>query len=163
MLCTADVVYRDGVEISRTVLQETVVQQPVDQVIAVGTGSTEETVAQGLVIGKGTITLPTGEVLAYSDSMQVKATAYTHTDAGCDFITATGTTARIGTIAVDPTVIPYGTRMLTLSNDGKYVYGIATAEDCGGSIKGDRVDLYYPTHDECIQFGIRSCTVYFLG
>jgi len=60
-------------------------------------------------------------------------------------------------------VIPYGTRMFIIANDGSYVYGIATAEDCGGSIKKDRVDLYYPTHGECIQFGRRDCTVYFLG
>ena len=45
---------------------------------------------------------------------------------------------------------------------GAYVYGISVAEDCGGDIKGDRMDLYFPTFDECIQFGRRVCTIYFL-
>jgi 3D (Asp-Asp-Asp) domain-containing protein len=53
--------------------------------------------------------------------------------------------------------------MFIVSNDGSYVYGIATAEDCGGAIKGDRVDLYMPTYGECIAFGRRGCTIYFLG
>ena len=77
--------------------------------------------------------------------------------------TATGTTVRVGTVAVDPTVIPYGTRMFIVSNDGNYVYGIGTAEDCGGAIKGNRLDLYYPTDAECFAFGRIGCTVYFLG
>ena len=74
----------------------------------------------------------------------------------------TGTTVHKGTVAVDPRYIPYGTRMFIVSNDGAYVYGIAVAEDCGGDIKGDRMDLYFPTFDECIQFGRRVCTIYFL-
>lgn len=163
-LCTASVVYVGGQETSRTVLEQTVVQQPVNQIVAVGTGSAPRAAETAEpVIANGTITLPTGEVLTYTHTARVEATAYTHTDAGCDFITATGTTVRIGTVAVDPTLIPYGTRMFIVSNDGAYVYGIATAEDCGGAIKGDRIDLYYPTYEQCIQFGRRNCTIYFLG
>jgi len=164
MLCTADVVYVDGQEVSRTVLEQTVVTQPVNAVVAVGTGraalSSNE---QRPIIEDGMIILPTGEVLTYYGKHRVLATAYTHTDEGCDFITATGTTVRIGTVAVDPTLIPYGTRMFIVSDDGQYIYGIATAEDCGGGIKGDRIDLYYPTYEECMTFGRRSCTIYFLG
>ena len=77
--------------------------------------------------------------------------------------TATMTVVHIGTIAVDPRVIPYGTRMFIVSNDGEYIYGVSTAEDCGGAIKGKRIDLYYPTLWECNQFGVRDCTIYFLG
>ncbi len=164
--CTANVVYVDGEEISRTVISETVTSQPVNQVVALGTAKAPDTTGlatDGIIIGENTITLPTGEVLTYTDTWQVQGTAYTHTDAGCDFITATGTTVRIGTVAVDPRYIPYGTRMFIVSNDGEYVYGISTAEDCGGGIKHARVDLYYPTYEECIQFGRRDCTIYFLG
>jgi len=64
---------------------------------------------------------------------------------------------------VDPKVIPYGTRMFIVSDDGAYVYGLSTAEDCGGAIQNKRLDLYMPTLEEAFQFGIRSCTVYFLG
>ncbi len=164
MVCKADVVYVDGQEVSRTVLEENVVQQPVDRVIAVGTATKARAMQeQKPIIGENTITLPTGEVLTYKKTQQVLATAYTHTDAGCDFITATGTRVRVGTVAVDPTKIPYGTRMFIVTNDGDYIYGIATAEDCGGGIKGDRIDVYYPTYGECMAFGRRYCTIYFLG
>ena len=162
--CTALVTYVDGVETQRETLSRRVTVNPVTEVIAVGTGLLAAGMPTGnVVIEDGVITLPTGEKLTYTDTMQVRATGYTHTDAGCDMITSTGTTVRIGTVAVDPRYIPYGTRMFIVSNDGSYIYGISVAEDCGGAIKGDRVDLYFPTTRECFQFGRRNCTVYFLG
>ena len=165
MLLTADVLYVNGEETERAVLSETVTKAPVTEVVAVGTGEIPESADPDAmpVIAGGYITLPTGEVLTYTGSAAIRATAYTHTDAGCDMTTYTGTTVHKGTVAVDPRYIPYGTRMFIVSNDGEYVYGIAVAEDCGGDIKGDRMDLYFPTFDECIQFGRRVCTVYFLG
>ncbi len=166
MSTTANVVYVDGQEKDRTVLSQTVIQQPVDEVIAVGTGSQDanpEAVSGEVVIGDGYIITATGEYLTYSKTIEVEATAYTHTDAGCDFITSMGTTVKVGTVAVDPRLIPYGTRMFIVSNDGEYVYGIATAEDCGGDIKEHRIDLYYPTYWECNAFGRRDCTIYVLG
>lgn len=181
MSCTASVFYVNDAEVSRTVLTQTVVEHPVDELVAIGTyiEPTEEPTRPTIppavepsklpfetgtpTFGEGTITLSTGEVLHYNHTMQMVATAYTHTDPGCDFITATGTTVHYGTVAVDPRVIPYGTEMFIVANDGSYIYGVATAEDCGGSIKNNRLDLYFPTYDACIQFGIRECTVYFLG
>ncbi len=120
-------------------------------------------VTQKPIIGDGTIVTPNGEVLTYTGVMNATATAYNNADPGCTIYTATGTLCRVGAIAVDPKVIPYGTRMYIVSNDGKYIYGIAVAEDCGGSIKGNRIDLYFDTVAECNRFGIRDCTVYFLG
>lgn len=166
LLCTANVVYVDGQETGRTVTEETVISQPVDRVIAIGTMADPlppEDPADELRIEDGHIYLPNGEVLSYTGSMQVTATAYSHLDPGCDFITATGTTVHIGTVAVDPRLIPLGTRMFIVTNDGCYVYGISTAEDTGSSIKEAKIDLYFPTYEECIQFGRRSATVYFLG
>lgn len=165
MRCTASVVYEDGVELNRSVLEQTVTTQPVNEIVAVGTGSAAavNVAANGPIIGDGFIITETGEVLTYTKTIQVEATAYTHTDAGCDFWTATNTHVRIGTVAVDPRYIPYGTRMFIVSNDGQYIYGIGTAEDCGGAIKQDRVDLYFPTTAECFQFGRRDCTIYVLG
>ena len=52
---------------------------------------------------------------------------------------------------------------IALDETGSFIYGIACAEDFGGSITKDRIDLYMPTHNECIQFGRQECTVYFLG
>lgn len=166
MSSTANVVYVDGKETDRTILDQTVIQQPVDEVIAIGTGSEAadpEHISGEVVIGDGYIITETGEYLTFNDVIHVEATAYTHTDAGCDFITAMGTTVKVGTVAVDPQLIPYGTRMFIVSNDGEYVYGIATAEDCGGDIKQNRIDLYYPTYWECAAFGRRNCTIYVLG
>lgn len=165
VLRRAQVTYINGVEAERKVLGETVTIQPVTQIVALGTGSAPEAVdPDGMpVIGDGYIILPTGEVLTYTKTDTVRATAYTHTDAGCDMITATGSVVHKGTVAVDPRFVPYGTRMFIVANDGSYVYGVAEAEDCGGAIKRDRMDLYFPTYAECMDFGWRTCTVYFLG
>ena len=111
-----------------------------------------------------TIATPTGEVLTFTHSETFEATAYTHFDEGCDMKTATDTTVHWGTVAVDPRLIPYGTRMFIITNDGEYVYGIAAAEDAGdGNIVGNRIDIWLPTWSECIQFGYRDCTIYLLG
>lgn len=169
MLCTAEVTYINGQEASRQILSRTVTREAVEEVICIGTGAARAVEADASdpnalpIIGEDYIILATGEVLTYTGTAQVRATAYTHTDAGCDLITATGSTVHIGTVAVDPRYIPYGTRMFIVANDGSYVYGISEAEDCGGAIKGDRVDLYFPTYDECMEFGWRNCTIYFLG
>ena len=104
-----------------------------------------------------TITTEDGEVLTYTSTMSVEATAYTGGGT-----TATGTAARYGAIAVDPTVIPYGTKMYIVSDDGKWIYGVATAEDCGGALKGHIIDLYFDDYSTCIQFGRRNCTIYIL-
>jgi len=182
VICTADVFYVNGLEVSRNITAQTVIHQPVNAVIAIGTGTAlaepdtsvtiapditaalEQATASGKpVILDGMIVTPEGEVLAYTSADVYRATAYHNSDPGCTIWTATGTLCRVGAIAVDPKVIPYGTRMYIVSNDGKYIYGIAVAEDCGGAIKGKRIDLYYDSVAECNQFGIRDCTVYFLG
>lgn len=162
MQTKANVVYKNSQELSRTILDQTVVEQPANAIVAKGTGTGEKAKGNAPAIGDGVIVTADGQVLTYSQTGQFVATAYTHTDAGCDLITATGTTVHMGTVAVDPKVIPYGTRMFIVCNDGSYIYGISTAEDCGGAIKNNRLDLYFPTTSECFQFGVRDCTVYFL-
>jgi len=157
---TATVTYFNGQEVSREILSSTQTVDPVNKVIARGTLEAEE---GKLTIGDGVIVTADGEVYTYNRTMKVKATAYTHTDAGCNKTTATGTTVHWGTVAVDPKLIPYGTKMFIVSNDGKFVYGLSAAEDCGGSIKGNRIDLYMPTTKQCFNFGVRNCTIYFLG
>ena len=73
-------------------------------------------------------------------------------------------TAQYGVIAVDPKVIPLGSRVYIESSDGgkSWVYGFAVAADTGGAIKGNKIDLCYNTRAECLQFGRRSATVYIL-
>ena len=70
--------------------------------------------------------------------------------------------ARYGVIAVDPRVIPLGTKLYIESPDGSYTYGEAIAEDTGGAIKGNKIDLFFPSYEECMRFGRRTMTVYIL-
>ena len=172
MMRTEVAYYVDGQEVSRTLKSETVIREPVNQLVAIGTyveqpGQSEmptEPAKPGMpVISDGVIITPDGEYLTYSSSMSVTATAYHNSDPGCTIYTAIGTLCRVGAIAVDPTVIPLGTRMYIVSDDGRYIYGVAVAEDTGKSIKGKKIDLYFDSVAECDVFGIRSCTVYFLG
>ena len=78
--------------------------------------------------------------------------AYCHCVKCCgksDGITATGTKATANrTIAVDPKVIPLGSKVMI---DGQ----IYVAEDTGGAIRGDRIDMYFATHQEAVNFGIQ--------
>lgn len=163
-LYTAQVTYVNGQETAREILTEKQTIAPISEIIAQGAGiPSEPEIREMPIIQDGYIIMPSGEILTYYKTDNVTATGYTHTDAGCDMITSTGTTVHYGTAAVDPRFIPYGTRMLIVSHDGQRYYGIATAEDCGGAIKRDKMDLYFPTHQECIEFGRRRCTIYFLG
>lgn len=157
---TAKVTCFNGEEVSREIVATEETLAPVNQVIKQGTFDAEP---GKLTIKDGVIVTADGQMYTYTGTMQAKATAYTHTDAGCDKTTATGTTVHWGTVAVDPRQIPYGTKMFIVSNDGKYVYGLSAAEDCGGSIKGNRIDLYMPSTKQCYAFGVRNCTIYFLG
>ena len=88
-----------------------------------------------------------------SYSLEVKSYAY-YTGT----ITATGTIPTFGrTIAVDPTVIPYGTRIYIPEFDRTFI-----AEDCGGGIKGNKIDIYMNTEQECLNWGVRNITIYIL-
>jgi len=165
LTCTASITYINGEESHRETVSENMTIAPITEIIAQGTAKPEFEPETGEmpVIKDGYIIMPSGEMLTYYKKDYVTATGYTHTDAGCDMITSTGTIVHYGTVAVDPRFIPYGTRMLIVSHDGERYYGIATAEDCGGAIKRDKMDLYFPTYQECIEFGRRRCTIYFLN
>lgn len=180
------VVSENGKEVSREIIDEKTVTETVTRLVVRGTDRTiteqpdepdhrvpETTGAlpgkdsasaasgapQGIV--NGTITTASGTTYTYTDVLTVSATAYSCE--GRTGYTYSGTVARVGAIAVDPNVIPLGTKMYIVSNDGQYVYGYCTAEDTGGGIKGNKVDLYFDTFDECWQFGVRTCTVYILA
>mgnify|MGYP004646784627 CR=1 FL=1 len=106
---------------------------------------------------EGSAELTIGEPLG-----EFKLTAYCPCAKCCgktDGITATGTAAAEGrTIAVDPAVIPYGSAVTLYYEDGTvHTY---TAEDCGGGIKGNRLDIYFDDHQAALQFGVQSAMVY---
>ena len=106
-----------------------------------------------------TFTTTSGEVYSYSKVLDCTATAYS--DPGG--VTASGTSCREGAIAVDPSVIPLGSRVYIISSNGSIVYGEAVAEDTGGAIKGNIIDLYYDSESTCLDWGRRSVTVYVLN
>lgn len=183
---TAQVIYENGVEVSRIVTDEVVILEPVTRLVVRGPerqleeqpdepdhrvaypdymyeqdSSTPESVGITDTIENGVITTANGTSYAYTDVLTVTCTAYSCE--GYVGTTATGTVARVGAVAVDPKYIPLGTKMYIVSNDGEYVYGYCTAEDTGGLIKGYKIDLYFDTIDECWAFGVRTCTVYVIG
>ena len=100
-----------------------------------------------------------GDVLAYTACLTVEATAYSGGGK-----TAMGTAAGEGTVAVDPDVIPLGSRLYITAEDGSsWVYGYAVAEDTGGSIQGERIDLFFWSESDCRSFGRRTAKVYVLA
>ena len=151
------VVTEDGREISRELLKEIVLQDPVKMILEYGTVLNHKT--------------SRGDTLRYSKEMDMRATAYTssfeetgkapgHPLFG---ITATGIKAKKGVIAVDPRVIPLGTRVYIEIPGKTPDYGYAVAADVGGGIKGNRVDLYYESKADAMNFGRRNVKVYILS
>lgn len=160
-----EVVWNAGKESSRQFVEE-VDTSVVDEIIEYGTGTGDVNSSDRITNvaknadGSGTLTFASGATLNFSSAKTMEATAYTAGYGGADYTTATGTFVHIGTVAVDKRVIPLGTKMYIVSTDGKVVYGTAVAEDTG--VRGNRIDLYYDTYQQCINFGRRNCTVYFL-
>lgn len=105
---------------------------------------------------------PQEEVQAIDDGvgyvavMSMEASAYLPGDGNGAGITATGIPATYGVVAVDPSVIPLGTRLYIPG------YGEAIAADTGGAIYGYRIDLCMESYSEAMQFGRRNVTVYVL-
>ncbi|WBW50087.1 3D domain-containing protein [Peptoniphilus equinus] len=137
--------YVNNVLVSIDVLASAVEQEPVTHVVENGTKEKPKTVAPNGVNAKRVIVM--------------QATAY---DPSAGSKTAMGTRARVGAVAVDPRVIPLGTKLYIESMDGFPTYGYAVAEDTGGAIKGNRIDLFYGSHAEAIRFGRRNVKVYVL-
>lgn len=87
-------------------------------------------------------------------ALEMVATAYTAACSGCSGITAIGRPAGHGIVAVDPSVIPLGTRLFIPG------YGLAIAGDTGGAIHGRRIDLGFNSQRAAMLFGRRQVTVY---
>ena len=128
---TYKVTYVDGVESSRSEISRETLTAAVDKVVANGTRINFD-----------------GQ--SYSRKLVVKAYAY-HTGGGW---TAMSTPARVGEIAVDPSVIPLGSEV--------YIEGVGArrAEDTGGDIIGNTIDIYMGSKAECESWGVRYVTIY---
>lgn len=140
-------VYVGGKVSSITESEPVVVKEPVNKVIEKGTKKPEpEPVAAE--------TKTNGTKFNAKKEFSMRATAYTATGNR----TASGMKAAVGVVAVDPKVIPLGSRLYI---EG---YGYAIAGDTGGAIKNNRIDLFFNTERECVNYGVKNnVKVYLLG
>ena len=176
---TVRVRFEDGAEVSRQTLGETR-REPVEEVIGIGPAVVPAVVpapapaapprarppppAPAAPLRSATAPAPSGGPEGARRSMSMVATAYDPGPASTGKspghpaygITASGMRAGYGVVAVDPRVIPLGTRLYIPG------YGNAIAGDTGGAIKGQRIDLGYATYNEAIRFGRQTVTVYVL-
>lgn len=155
-LVTTEVTYENGKESSKKVISQVVTKKPVAKIVA--KGASERFVASR------------GGNLNLTNGIRMKATCYTADyestgkgpgDSGFG-ITATGTVARrvvggYSSVAVDPRVIPLGTKLYV---EG---YGYAIAEDTGGAVKGNVIDLFFDNYADMDRWGSRWVNVYILN
>ena len=151
--CTYTDYLQNGEVVRSELVSEELTKQPVNAIVMVGQGAVNEVASRYPLDENG---VPVG----YKSVIEGKACAYTAKEGA---VTATGTVPQIGTVAVNPKVIPYGSKLYIVSNDG-YAYGYATAEDTGGALMKNQIiaDLYMDTREDCFQFGRRTVKVYIL-
>jgi len=125
--------YKDGVLIKETILVNKQITAPT---------------AKTITIGRRYVYLD----IDYSNAiaLDVEATAYT------DTMTATGIKPYKGVIAVDPRIIPYYSKVYVPG------YGMTTALDTGGAIKGNIIDLFFEDRTEALRYGRQRITIYVL-
>ncbi|CAI9389762.1 hypothetical protein BACSP_02605 [Bacillus sp. T2.9-1] len=138
-----EVTKENGKEISRKLLSETTVKEKQDKIVSVGTkGDVIQLASRGEESGK---------------EVYVNSTAYTASCNGCSGRTATGIDLKANpnakVIAVDPSFIPLGTKVYV---EG---YGYAVAGDTGGSVKGQKIDVFFSTKAEAYRWGNRQVKI----
>jgi uncharacterized protein YabE (DUF348 family) len=148
---TYKVRYSDGKEESRMLVSENTIQDPINKIIKKGT--------------KDFIVTSRGQTKSFKKSIIVNASAYT---AGFESTgkrpgdkgygkTYMGTTVRPGVIAVDPKVIPLGSKVYI-----PHLGMTCVAEDTGGAIKGNKIDIYMASLPKANKFGRKNLKVYVL-
>lgn len=145
---TTQITYEDGKEVSREVVSETITKNARDKIIVQGT-------FPYMPVSRS------GSIMSYSRVFEAKATAYWAVNGVGRTYTASGRKAvwnpdGYSTIAVDRSVIPYGTKLFI---EG---YGFAIAADTGSSIIGNKIDLYFNTIQQARSWGAKYVKVYVL-
>ncbi len=158
--------YINGKLEKEEIVSSKVTKEPVNEVVLNGTKEKVSMVQTnwGNIYDNQTAQILTdadGNQVHYSQLLTGTGTAYTAPEGA---LTSTGRLAQYGVVAVNPNIIPYGTRLYIMSTDGEIVYGYAIAGDTGGGMMAGWVlcDLYYPTFDDCSVFGCREIAVYVL-
>lgn len=163
---TYEVTYADGELLSRQAVAEAN-NTSIAELAYLGTRVSEaqsgDTVASVVYEkdGGGYLVMASGDTLHFTKAVEVRCTAYTAGYDGVGTRTATGTTARRGVVAVDKRVFPLGSKLFVDIQSDAFDYGMAYAEDTG--MRGEKLDLYMDSYDECIQFGVRRAVAYLLG
>ncbi|MGG0719518.1 ubiquitin-like domain-containing protein [Robertmurraya massiliosenegalensis] len=143
-----EVVLENGKEVSRELVKESTLKEKKDKVVAVGTKVIAQTVSRG-----------TNDNV--SKEFTVSSTAYTANCNGCSGRTATGFNLKANPnakiIAVDPSVIPLGTKVYV---EG---YGYAVAADTGSAIKGNKVDVFFSSKSAAYRWGRKSVKIKILN
>jgi 3D (Asp-Asp-Asp) domain-containing protein len=149
MELTTRFVQRDNEALAQQIVNVRVVRQPRAQLVLHGIG---EYAAFASIAQRGF-----DATLRFAgDALRMVATAYTAGCSGCSGITASGRVAGHGVVAVDPRIIPLGSRLYIPG------YGHAVAGDTGGAIHGNRIDLGFNSLRDALLFGRRAITVYIL-
>lgn len=140
-------------------LGEEITKEPVTMVIERGTAIAHP---YAETYSPGNITLVDGIPVNYSRVLSGRSTAYTAPPGAG---TASGRLAQVGVVAVNPNVIPYGSELYIVSQDGSRVYGYAVAGDTGSAMLNGHalVDLYMNTYEDCCNWGAVYVDVYVLS
>ncbi|WP_102273319.1 G5 and 3D domain-containing protein [Cytobacillus massiliigabonensis] len=142
-----EVVLENGKEVSRKLISEKKVREKTDKVVAVGSKTVNYVVSRGNESG--------------GKEIYVSSTAYTANCNGCSGNTATGINLRanpnVKVIAVDPRVIPLGTKVYV---EG---YGYAVAADTGSAIKGNKIDVFFSSKAEAYRWGRKTVKIRILN
>lgn len=153
------VTYVDGEVESEVPVEEEVLEEATNAFVQIGTRKPSNTAVN---TNGGTFVDSAGKTVKYIKSMSGSGTAYT---APKGKNTATGLKARVGLVAVNPNIIPYGSKLYIAAPDGSWTYGYCQAADTGGAaMNGDIIaDLFYNSEAECWSFGRRNIIVYIIS
>ena len=151
--------YIDGIMVSsRITIEESL--ESVDEVILIGTAKNEPVSKR-----EGNFRLVDGIPEHYAYKLSGKATAYTAREGSGTY---SGRPLVVGSVAVDPEIIPFGSELYIVSKDGSHVYGYAIASDTGDLTEaGVLVDVFMGItenhYGDACRWGAQFCDVYVLS
>ncbi len=157
-------IYVDGELVSSAVVDEDITE-PVDEVVVVGTkeyNPIDDISISDIAAPLDLVLDENGAPLDYSKVLTGKSCAYS---AAPGASTASGRKAEVGTVAVNPNIIPYGTELYITTTDGSAVYGYAVAADTGTALMDNLilVDLFMGSYEASCDWGAREVNVYILN
>ena len=144
------ITYHNGKQVEKTFVEEVVSEKPINKIVKKGTKVEEVKMASSRGESSRKIS---SNVNSKGKHMSVVATAYTG-----DSITSTGKKPKWGTIAVDPKVIPYGTKVYIPQFNKTFI-----AEDCGGAIKGNKIDIFMNDESSVYNWGRKTIDIYIVN